>query len=120
MSKKNIRDSNNRQRCQPLHSRPTSTIVKGGIAVYKDKNNETGPETDIGQSKNPVMADGDRRTHTNAEKTQTGSGAGGGSNHGNAKAQKRFVTPEELPAFCAAIEGSCLTKIALVEELKRK
>lgn len=80
---------------------------------------ETGPETDADILKTSlVIADGARSAHTKTDKHQTGSVRGG--NQGNPKPQKRFVTADELPAFCAAIEGSCLTKIALVEELKRK
>ena len=136
MSKKNIHDSNDRQRRQPLQSRPVCTIVNGGIAMNKDKdkdknknkNTETGPETDTDKSRISVLANGDRSIHANTNKLQTssssmvggGGGVGVGGNNGNAKPQKRFVTADELPAFCAAIEGSCLTKIALVEELKRK
>jgi chromatin assembly factor 1 subunit A len=37
-----------------------------------------------------------------------------------AKPPKRQIPPEHLPAFKAEVEGSDLTKIALIESLKKK
>ena len=123
------------QRRRPLQSRPLCTIVNGGITINRDDNakNEIGnggvKQRDASRSSGDMSTSG----YTNTAALQTdgvggnGNGNGNGNNNNNSsnsnsstKPPKRFVAPDELPAFCAAIEGSCLTKIALVEELKRK
>ena len=112
------------QRRRPLQSRPLCTIVNGGgIAISKDGAVNGGAVSGDVKGKDAARDAGGMgmNVHVDAGALQTGRGGEQGSNNGNTtKPPKRFVAPDELPAFCAAIEGSCLTKIALVEELKRK
>ena len=54
------------------------------------------------------------------ETVQIQAGQAGQAGQVGQKPTKRFIAQEELPLFSAAVEGSCLTKIALVEDLKRK
>ena len=114
------------QRRRPLQSRPLCTIVNGGIAVNKEralnKDSVSGEASEKGAAQNSRDRGTNAHVGSNAP-LQTDEPAEQGNiinNSNNAKPPKRFVAPDELPAFCAAIEGSCLTKIALVEELKRK
>ena len=97
------------------------TIVNGGISIERDNRAKNDGSDGVSKGNDTAISNVASDVGTNTNKGSPESNAVGASAHNNnAKPPKRFVTPDELPAFCAAIEGSCLTKIALVEELKRK